>query len=150
MEETFSNPASTVNNKTILQKLGNLYFEPFSVERWNQGRIYELLGIKPFKKLVLKFGDIVGMGRHNVYKRAVYQLNSKKKLARIECNTILSEIIHGPFGVYCLYSTIEDIAQENYTHAATIGTIGLVNIYLSMLQRYNRVRVQSLSQKMKE
>ncbi len=136
-----------LDRRNLLQKTGDLYFEPKAIEKWGNSKIYEMLGVRQFKKLVVKYGDLVGK-EDNPYRRSQSQLNSKEKLASLEHTTRLVESVHSPFTLLFAYQTADNLANGNYVGASINGVIGLLNAYCSMAQRYQRTRISTIVDRM--
>ncbi len=47
-------------SRRLAQKAMDLYFRPKRIEKWKNGRLYELLGIKIFKKVCVNIAHTFG------------------------------------------------------------------------------------------
>jgi len=138
-------------DRSVIKKLTDWYFVPKSFER--SGRLYEALGVRPFKKLVMgTFGrlhELCGYDKTSS-KYFIGQYRSKKSLKKFEVNTRLNELIHAPLTAYFVYKLAEDLANNNYDVVIINGIGLLINGYCTMLQRYNRARVYNTLDKLAE
>ena len=119
----------------------DLYFKPKSFER--SGKIYEALGVRQFKKFMFN-GDymnaLLKKFDHN------YKLIRNKSYARDrEVATRIFEGVHiggCSIMVYCLIYSLADGDYKNAAINTALNTV--VNIYPTMLQRYNRARIYNI------
>ncbi len=112
------------------------------------GKLYEFLGIKPFKKIALEL-------RLRTYykkpKNSNYFLsgNSFDNLADFERMTRINEEIHTLgtlLGVLAIYYMDDRLSISG----AIIYASTAVNFYAAMLQRYNRARIYTIMDKLKD
>ncbi len=116
------------------------YFSPKKFELYKNKTIYDLLGIKWFKKYLITDGDLV---RHC---RKVKSIGSGKnkfdELYKAERETKKYEIIHLIF--LLIFILIVGIKFKNITLFKWV-IILLINLYANIypifLQRYNRIRI---------
>lgn len=138
-------------DKSFIEKSTDWYFAPKSFER--SGKLYEALGVRPFKKLVMgtfgKLHKILGADKtgSNYF---IGQDRSKRGLKKFEAETRFNEFVHAPFTAYCGYKLAEDLGNNNYSGAIVDGIGLLINGYCTMLQRYNRARVYNTLDKLAE
>jgi hypothetical protein len=131
---------SVLEERSFFQKIADIYFKPKVFEK--SGKLYEALGVKYFKRFIVKLGDLVGKKR-NPY-RLRRRLTSEKGLKKFDTVTRIAELIHSPAVVYFGHRTIHRLSNEDYIGAAMAGAFGLLNLYLTMTQRYNRSRIYTL------
>jgi hypothetical protein len=127
-----------VDSRSFLQKTKEWYLEPKAVEKWGNGRIYELLGVKKFKKLLTNF---------SFYKRTI---KTQSNLDDLDSLLNFSELVHSPQTVFFGGMTAYSLSNENYVGAAIWGIGFLANAYCTMLQRYNRIKTNRIRQRMQE
>lgn len=129
----------------LFEKAGNVYFRPKKFEA--DGKIYEKLGIKAFRKLVLINMSLIlkltGMKKH---KNGVFNYYLENptidKMKRFEMwGTRLNESWHLFAG---MQSTMGFIANPS-DKVALVAT--MINLYCVFLQRYNRCRIYKLLEK---
>ncbi len=120
----------------------DLYFRPKRIEKWKNGRLYELLGINTFKKVFVYMGHKFGWDSYFIDDGRQEGLKAYEKRTRI------SEAIHAPVTVLLTYQMISYLAEGRYAGAAIIGPLWLLNAIPTALQRYNRVRIESVLQRM--
>ncbi len=116
------------------------YFRPKKFELYKDKTIYDLLGIKWFKKYLFTDGDLVRQWRK------VKSINSGKnkfdELYEAEKETKKYEIIHLIFVL--IFVLIVGLKFRNITPLNWI-IILLINLYANIypicLQRYNRIRI---------
>ena len=131
----------SVEYSGLMQKAIDWYLEPKSIEKWRNGKVYELLGIKKFKKLLTNLA---------FYKRVV---RTHDNLDSLDSLLNFSELVHSPPAVFFWGMTIaSSLSNENYAGAfAILGGIGfLTNAYCTMLQRYNRIKTNRIRRRMEE
>lgn len=125
-------------------KATDVYFKPRFFEK--SGRMYELLGVKPFRKLVIgtigrvfksvemdKFPGsyFIGKGYHQ-------NIGTYESMARI------SEVIHAPLVILGCVDLISGIGERDIGKIAGASALALVNAYCTMLQRYNRAKAYNI------
>lgn len=135
-------------NRDIFNRIKNFYFEPKRPEKWNNGRIYEWIGIKYFKEFVTKLKEKASSGK----KQSNYFLLDKgiEGLKSFENKTRVNEAIHSPVTILMAYSTINNLIEGDYVWATILGILGVINGYEVFLQRYNRVRIRNILDKTKD
>lgn len=124
-----------------LNRLKEQYFKPKSFEK--NGRLYEKLGVRTFKKFLPTFGDYV------CRLTGARLIKGKKDLKGMDNWTKIYETVHVIGGSISAEMTIDMIAEGNYAGAASqlISNL-LVNIYPIMTQRYNRSRLHNAIERM--
>jgi hypothetical protein len=130
--------STEVDTSSFRQKAKDWYFEPKAIEKWGNGRVYELLGVRIFKKLLTNF---------SFYKRKV---KTQENLDDLDSMLNLSELVHSPSTIIFGGAAAFDLSNENYINAAVKGIAFLINAYCTMLQRYNRIKTKGLRQRMNE
>jgi len=139
-----------VEDRSVLRKVTDIYFKPKFFEK--SGKLYETLGVKYVQKAI--------MGTAGRVLRAIgidkisgnYFIGKKRDLESLksyENGTRINELIHTPLTIILANNTINSLAEENYGNAAVTGVIGLVNAGCTMLQRYNRARVDKVIERSK-
>jgi hypothetical protein len=120
------------------------YFTPHRFENYNNGRLYEILGIRFFKRYLPTSGDIVTRHRH-LRRIAFDQDGVLSSLKRYELQTRNYEGRH-IFGALSMlvisWWSIEFYGKGNWL-VLLVGNI-IINGYPIMLQRYNRIRILSV------
>ncbi len=124
------------------QKAMDLYFRPKRIEKWKNGRLYELLGIKIFKKICVYIAHEFG------WDSCFIGDASQEGLKAYEKRTRISEAIHSPVTMLLTYQIISFVVEGSYVGAVIIGPIWFLNALPTALQRYNRVRVGSVLHRM--
>lgn len=130
---------SESNRPSFLYRLIELYLTPRFWER--NGKLYEFLGIKIFKKYVPTSGDYVR--RH--WGRTLRRIKSIEGAREYEKTTRVSELAH---------VTLFLVSVPLMVLYLILGVVGpfwslvvanlLINIYPVMLQRYNRARIYKI------
>lgn len=133
-------------HKSFLQKISDSYFEPKFFEK--QGKLYELIGIKIFKRGLLGLISKLGLRRReNETKGSNYYVGSNlsvDSLKRFEARTRLNEAAHVFYSSLGVYYAIDEFTNGNYVSGIIITAINLPQLYMIGLQRYNRARVYDL------
>ncbi|MDD2435769.1 MAG: hypothetical protein PHO63_05935 [Bacilli bacterium] len=112
-------------------------------------KIYECLGIKKFKKVVISLGRYVRKNQKiskgdNYF---LYKLNTDSIKDYKENGIKVNSFIHGGAVLFCLFNLV----TAHSTVSITINVLGgVVNLYCVMLQRYNNIRLNRIYEKMKE
>jgi glycosyl-4,4'-diaponeurosporenoate acyltransferase len=137
------------SEKSLGKKIADAYFEPKSFEKWQNGRIYEILGVRQFKKFV-PFGYYM----NSIIRKYVdphHNLVSGEDCARLwgVYFTKTAEASHVALGILTAIPPITHAFKEgNYNSALLTGAVNLlVNVYPIMLQRYNRTRINNVLEK---
>lgn len=119
------------------------YFEPKAFEREDDGRIYHYLGVHYFKKIVPTDGTYINRLRGISYKE---KMKDKAYLEKFEKESRHIEALHDlTFLVMILglYVTPDTTIAISFTIANLA-----VNVYPSLLQRYNRARIYNALDKL--
>jgi hypothetical protein len=124
------------------QKLMDMYFLPKRIEKWKNGRLYELLGIRTFKKVCVQMANTFGWDNYFIADGSLEGLNAYEKRTRV------NEAIHSPFTLVFTYQIISFLIEGSYLGAVIVGPIWLLNALPTALQRYNRVKIGSVLQRM--
>ncbi len=96
----------------------DLYFRPKRFERWGEGRVYEWLGVRPFKKVVVLVGRrLLGLGRE-VDNSYFISDRSAEGLRAFERRTRTSEALHAPTAALLAWGGITRLAQGDFAVAA--------------------------------
>ncbi|MBU2101116.1 hypothetical protein KKH05_00090 [Patescibacteria group bacterium] len=115
----------------MLGKLAEIYFTPRFWER--RGKLYELFGIRIFKKYLPISGDLM---MRKVFRGKMLENGHTETLENYERFTRVCECIHLVF--FFVYLS----ALFSHGHVITVVVSNLlVNVYPIMLQRYNRARL---------
>ncbi len=126
-------------------------------------RLYELLGIKAFRKMAFKLRDILAypltfkMSKEEKYNflyntASNYNIGKVKNLESVKKfkkQLIINTCIHIWALKFCLPDFIKDISNLNFSPLTLVyfTCIG-VNLYCIMLQRYNAIRINKLIKKL--
>ncbi len=129
-------------SRGLAQKAMDLYFCPKRIEKWKNGRLYELLGIKIVKKVCVYIGHKFKWESYFISDRSQEGLKAYEKRTRI------SEAIHSPVAMLLTYQIISFLVEGSYTGAVIIGPIWILNGLPAALQRYNRVKIGSVLHRM--
>ncbi len=120
------------------EKVLDLYFRPTRLERWQNGRVYELLGIRVVKRLVVAIGTSVfgldGTSENRYFIRDI----SAQGLSAYERRRRISEAIHAPITLFLTFAVIHALLEHKYAIAAVAAGWWLLNGLPAALQRYNR------------
>ena len=130
------------DSRGLGQKVMDLYFRPKRIEKWKNGRLYELLGIKIFKKVCVYIAHQFGWDSYFIGD------GSQEGLKAYEKRTRISEAIHSPITILLTYQIISYLVEGRYVGAAIIGPFWFLSALPTALQRYNRVRVGSVLHRM--
>lgn len=128
---------------SLAATIAGRYFGPWRVERLGRGRVYELLGIRLWKRWLRRNGNPRSRqpdARHPASRRA----SLREHLRRHDRFTRQYEVRHLLGGIAMQAGGCAFIAVLN-GGSLTLLTIAnvLVNGYPILLQRYNRVRVHA-------
>lgn len=138
--------------KGLFRKVTDIYFKPKSFEKWRNGKIYEFIGIKPFKKFVLWTTDKIPprRKRKNELKGSNYYIGkdiSQKSLKKFEKKTRYNEFVHGGGAGFMIYQAgglLKADILEIKLIGIFVGSLILASVYLVCLQRYHRTRVHNV------
>jgi hypothetical protein len=120
----------------------DFYFMPKRFERG--GLVYKILGVEIFRQVILAtVGRFVSLlrKRETLYTYFVTNPLSIKSIQRTEAWSRFNEIVHLAL-IFITFFIGRAIYLKGYkSGAALLGFCVLLNIYLVMLQRYNRVKL---------
>jgi hypothetical protein len=129
--------------RRLKQNVMDFYFQPKRIERWKNGKLYEVLGVRIFKKAVVSLGHFFGLDS-SVENSYFINDRSANGLAAYEKRTRRSEAIHSPITIFLTYGVISALLEERYAVAIVAGILGALNGFPTALQRYNRVRIENV------
>ena len=124
------------------QRAMDLYFRPKRIEKWKNGKLYELLGIKIFKKVCVYVAHKFGWDSYFIGD------GSQEGLKAYEKRTRINEAIHSPVAVLLTYQMISYLVEGSYVGAVIVGPVWFLNALPTALQRYNRVKIGSVLHRM--
>jgi hypothetical protein len=129
--------------KSIFKKMTDWYFEPTDLEK--QGKVYELIGMKKFKKGLLKLTSKLGRVKDGT-KGSNYYMDdiSLESIKRFEKKTRFNETVHVITDMPAIYFAIDQFAKGEYAVGLILSLIALPSLYLAGLQRYNRARIYDI------
>ncbi len=130
-------------SRRLGQKVMDFYFRPKRIERWKNGKLYEILGIKIVKKVCVYIGDAFGWDNYFIGGD-----RSAEGLRAYEKRTRINEAIHSPFTMLFVYQMISYLVEGRYVGAAILGVLAAPNGLPTALQRYNRVKIESVLHRM--
>ena len=121
------------------RSLSNLYFDPKPFE---STKLYEKLGMKPFKKYLPTTGDLAVKHFWSRFGLSRWIKPNLESLRGMEFASRVYEGIHLPMIGFFAQQAIENglAGDVSNTVYSSLGGI-LVGIYPLMLQRYNRIRL---------
>jgi len=128
-----------MKNKHILFK----YFRPKKFEYYRDITIYELIGIKIYKKYLPTTGDLVSRKR-GIKQIDLTESNRYEELYRYESKTRNYELRHiiGAFVFVGIRFLFDGSLRLNILDLTILPIMNLyINIYPIFLQRYNRIRI---------
>jgi glycosyl-4,4'-diaponeurosporenoate acyltransferase len=140
LEQRLSSSKEKPFKKSTIKKITEIYFRPKSFECWKDGKLYECLGVKTFKKYLPTLGDIVSK---KIGYRPIASANSKEEgLIRYEKQTKLFESIHIA-GFCTMIPILPNIFLNGDYKGGLLLSLGdfAINVYPIMVQRYNRARI---------
>lgn len=131
--------------KVAFNSPDNLYFKPNIIEKWGNGKIYELLGVKPFQRIWGNDPAYHHITFHNIMKAQ----DRKSALKDFEKSTRQAESIRlagvAMVGVFSVpFYLLEPIAGYYIFFAINL----VANFYPIISMRYNRVKVYNLIDKL--
>jgi hypothetical protein len=120
----------------------DFYFLPKRFER--RGLVYKILGVEIFRLVILAtVGNFVLAlrKRQALYSYFVTNSLSIKSVRRTEAWSRFNEVVHLAL-IFITFFIGRTIYLKGYKAGAVLlGAVVVLNIYLVMLQRYNRVRL---------
>jgi len=126
------------DEQSIWRKIAEYYFEPKKFERWRDGRIYELIGVKHFKNFVTK--SMEKYSGNKFQDNYFIQNYSTKGLHDFLNQTVNNELYH----LIAIIPTLMFIPGwiEREPLSLWLGIpVSLLNFYTILIQRYNRSRI---------
>ena len=137
-----------LDSRSLGQKAKDLYFKPKGIERWKNGRIYEWIGVKKFKKLCEYIGHKVGI--NNTYQNNYFIWDrSPEGLRAFEKKTRFNEAVHLIPTTFCILAAVGMYATGKTDSGIFQTTLAVLNSYPVILQRYNRTRIENILDRMK-
>ena len=120
-------------------KNNHWYFKPRKFEY----SIYEYLGIKQFKKCMLRLFGLELASKLGWYPFKDRSVSFQRALIKFYSQTIRNESAHLLVLVGLVFFSLNLLKEGDYPHALVVIIINIpFNIYPVMLQRYNRGRVK--------
>jgi glycosyl-4,4'-diaponeurosporenoate acyltransferase len=123
------------------------YFEPNRLELWGERSIYELLGVRFFKRYLLPTELMVNRLRGGTAMQGGQNV-LKVELKRLEWETKRNEVIHL---LALLLITCILLVKSPLLSAMQVLLIFAINLYVNVypifVQRYNRLRIVRLLRK---
>jgi glycosyl-4,4'-diaponeurosporenoate acyltransferase len=126
------------------------YFEPNRLELWGERPIYELLGVRFFKRYLLPTELLVNRLRGGTAMQGGEDVLKvlKVELKRLEWGTKRNEVIHLLALLLITCILLVKSPQLSAMQVLLIFAINLyVNVYPIFVQRYNRLRIVRLLRK---
>ena len=135
------------DDRNAFIKATDIYFKPKFFEK--SGRIYEWLGVKPFKKLLM--GTIGrafrSAGMDDISWSYFIGRGSNKDVSHYETLARISETVHMPLTILAGSALAPNVAEGDITNIIGASMGILINGYCTMLQRYNRARAYRILEK---
>lgn len=130
----------------IVPKWFEPVLEPLAVEKWGNGRIYELLGTRLYKFFVPTGGDLAKRwgDAHEFTSGTRVGTKMEDQLGQYRNATKSLEAVHWALGAAFAAMTLAHFVASGGASMLLIGSNVLVNLYPIMTQRYNRVRIDSV------
>ena len=123
------------------------YFEPNRLELWGERSIYELLGVRFFKRYLLPTELLVNRLRGGTAMQGGQDV-LKVELKRLEWETKRNEVIHLLALLLITCILLVESPQLSAMQVLLVFAITLyVNVYPIFVQRYNRLRIARLLRK---
>jgi len=144
---TDNQPSETEPSQTLTQKMAEWYFTPNKIERWRNGRMYELLGVRWYKDHMPIQENDRALRKKGI--RPIFVLDSLESgLEEWEKRTRGFEKMHGVSGIILAVLTNPLIISGHY-EIATMNTLlnVIINFYPVLTQRYNRARIYNILEK---
>lgn len=135
------------DDKNLFKKVADAYFKPKSFER--SGKLYENLGVRYIKKAIMGTIGKVFRKRGLDKNASTYFLGNSSDLDSLreyEKGTRINELVHVPQMIGSAVGLARSISEDNYVAAAVLGTFLVLNASSTMLQRYNRAKVEKIVQ----
>lgn len=116
--------------------IAEYYFRP---KKWEgSGKIYEFLGVLPFKRFVTNIGHKTGQNRTKVNNYYIWQKDTEG-LKKYEQKTRYNELMHLVGMIIPVLGLI--LGENNSTTQILLWLVLAINIHPFLLQRYNRIRI---------
>lgn len=131
-------------------ELNSKWFEPQS---WETQNFYKVIGVERAKWVVLGLYEVIQTTREQRARGETYQFMDSKqpeKLIEFEANTRVSELVHYFVGFLDAIPFVFAILGHHWAFALATGYLLVCDLYLSLLQRYHRVRIWKIVQKLKK
>lgn len=138
--------STEVDGRNVWQKMKDFYFKPKSVEMRNNGKIYELLGVKYFKRFVTKLRERTSDER--TQDNYFLQSRTEEGLKDFVSKTRYNEGVHliGTL-VSATSLTLGRLGGDPF--ALIVGIpLTAINAYCVLTQRYNRARIENVLDRM--
>jgi hypothetical protein len=127
------------------------YYRPCAVERWRNGHIYEVLGVRAYKWWLPTGGDRARLttGKHAIRSYSRSSSDCRQQLEDLEGSTHRFEAWHLLGAVVMAGLTAPNLWGGDFLSSSLLIAVNLaVNIYPIMTQRYNRVRIEAVLRRM--
>ena len=149
LEERVQEPREGLTDRLVdyLEGFGESYFRP----RSGEGRLYEALGVRSFRRAVLfTTGSLHRLFRLSRLGLKNYFLDggSYRDVKRFETWTRINEGTHLLLAPVFLSSCALSAVHGNLGAAVAYGVSAMVNQWCIFLQRYNRTRLYRLMDRM--
>lgn len=144
--------STEVDDRGFWQKADDWYSEPKGIERWGDGKVYELLGVKPYKRVLTDLMIKINGGKkpHRVSNYFIWD-TSKKGLKEFEERTRFNEGIHISGGLLTGAFAALTFTILDYPILGTIpALLTVTQAYCIMIQRYNRVRIYNILERIEQ
>lgn len=126
--------------RDMLEDFKEYYFRPKAFENRQDGKVYEKLGVRFYKKYVPTGGNYF---KERINFRPITNAASKEKgLEWLLSFTRSAEFVHVLLFAFTFVVSVSALFRGEFRGAFVSTLINLiVNIYPIMLQRYNRVKI---------
>lgn len=118
------------------------YFLPKNFEV--SGVLYRALGVGVFGQIVRATAGRFVLAlrpRKELYTYFVVNTRSIESIERTERWSRFNEIVHLLFLIFCVAMTVVFVRRGQSSGGVFMTFFGLLNLYLTLLQRYNRTRL---------
>ena len=126
-----------------MNSISEIYFRPKKFEYFGEKTIYDLIGIKFFKKYLPTTGDLARL-RRGIKQIDIGSTNRNEELCRYERQTRNYEWRHiiGAFLFISFWFLFDSHLRFSIVDVALFPALNMyLNIYPIFLQRYNRIRI---------
>ena len=143
--------STDVDDRGFWQKVDDWYSEPKGIERWRDGKVYELLGVKPYKRVLTGLMIKINRGKkpHQGDNYFIWD-TSKKGLKEFEERTKFNEGIHIVGGLATGAFTALSYTIVDYPIWTIPALVTVAQGYCIMVQRYNRARIYNILERMEQ